>query len=45
MRWSRNFIAHLRNCKACKAVIAYLNLESEISLGQWISFVDAPETP
>src|SRR5580704_11423743 len=32
MRWSANFIAHLRTCRDCNAVIAYLNRESEISL-------------
>lgn len=26
------FLAHMRSCDACKAVVAYLNKESEIKL-------------
>jgi hypothetical protein len=32
MRLSASFKAHLRTCDACKAVLAYLNRESSVSL-------------
>ena len=32
MPTNAKFIAHLRTCKDCKALIAYLNREAELSL-------------